>query len=53
VVMSHRNIFNGTLDNRIFTLYNYTFQLDPTKTVQSVTLPNDRDVIALAMTLTR
>jgi subtilase family serine protease len=53
VVMPHRNIFNGTLDNRIFTLYNYTFQLDPTKTVQSVTLPNDRDVIALAMTLTR
>ena len=52
VVMSHRNIFNGTLDNRIFTLYNYTFQLDPTKTVQSVTLPNDRDVVALAMTLT-
>ncbi len=52
VVMAHRNIFNGTLDNRIFNLYGYIFPLDRTKTVQSITLPNNRDVIALAITLT-
>jgi len=53
VVMPHRNIFDGFLDNRVFNLYFYAFQLDSTKTVQSVTLPNNRDVVVLAMNLSR
>jgi len=39
-------------DNRVFYLYRYSFALNSTKTVQSMTLPNNRDVVVLAASLT-
>jgi subtilase family serine protease len=51
VAMSHRNFADGTEDNRTFNLYAYEFGLDSAKTVESITLPNDRDVVILAATL--
>lgn len=53
VAMAYRNIANGTQDDRQFNLYGYTFVLRSDKTVRSVTLPNNRDVVILAATLTR
>jgi hypothetical protein len=52
VVMSYRNLSTGAQDDRQFNLYGYTFVLNSAKTVQSLTLPNNRDVIVLAATLT-
>ena len=43
---------NGTLDNRPFYLYGYSFALNSAKSVQSLTLPNNRDVVVLAVDLT-
>jgi|HubBroStandDraft_1064217.scaffolds.fasta_scaffold00297_10 hypothetical protein len=51
VAMAYRNVSNGTEDNRTFNLYGYVFKLDNTKTVQSFTLPNNRNVVVLAATL--
>jgi hypothetical protein len=51
VVMAYRNIDNGTKDDRTFNLYAYWFSLEATKVVQSLTLPNDPDVVVLAATL--
>lgn len=50
VAMPYRDSAGGP-DNRVFYLYGYSFNLNANKTVQSVTLPNDPDVIVLAMTL--
>jgi hypothetical protein len=51
VVMAYRNFDNGTKDERTFSLYAYRFSLDAAKVVQSITLPNDPDVVVLAATL--
>jgi len=51
VAMAYRNISNGTQDDRTFNLYGYGFNIDHTKTVQSFTLPNNRDLVVLAATL--
>jgi hypothetical protein len=51
VAMAYRNFDNGTKDQRTFNLYAYTFALNPGKTVKSITLPNDADVVILAATL--
>jgi hypothetical protein len=51
VAMPHRNIENGTEDDRQFNLYGYAFLLDEAKEVKSLTLPNDSNVIVLAGTL--
>jgi hypothetical protein len=51
VAMQYRNLDNGTKDKRTFSLYAYLFPLDQTKLVQSITLPNDPDVVILASTL--
>jgi hypothetical protein len=51
VAMPYRDFDNGTKDKRTFSLYGYRFALNATKTVQSVTLPNDPDVVVLAGTL--
>ena len=51
VAMAYRNFDNGTKDQRTFNLYAYRFALNKAKTVQSVTLPNDKDVAVLAATL--
>ncbi|HEY6293617.1 MAG TPA: S53 family peptidase [Terriglobia bacterium] len=49
--MAYRDVWNGTTDNRTFNLYNYSFALDSSKVVQSLTLPDNRDLCVLAITL--
>jgi hypothetical protein len=51
VAMAYRDFDNGTKDKRTFSLYAYRFALKPAKVVQSITLPNDPDVLVLAVTL--
>ncbi len=51
VAMPYRDSAGGP-DDRVFYLYHYSFALNSGKTVQSVTLPNNRDVVVLAATLT-
>jgi len=51
VALAYRNFDNGTKDNRTFNLYEYRFALTSTKTVQSITLPNNSHVVVLAGTL--
>jgi hypothetical protein len=51
VAMAYRNFDNGTKDNRTFNLYAYRFALTSTKTVQSITLPNDASTVVLAATV--
>jgi len=51
VAMAYRNVNNGTQDDRTFNLYAYTFSIDNTKTLQSLTLPNNRNLVVLAITL--
>jgi len=48
VAMAYRNYKDGTKDKRTFNLYAYRFNLDATKDVQSVTLPNNVHVVVLA-----
>jgi hypothetical protein len=49
--MPYRITASGTLDNRTFYLYGYSFTLDSAKTVASLTLPNNRNVVVLAIDL--
>ncbi len=51
--MSYRNAADGSKDNAQFNLYSYTLLLDSNKSVRSLTLPSNRDVMLLAATLTR
>ena len=51
VAMPYRDTTTGP-DNRVFYLYHYSFALNTNKTVQSLTLPNNRDVVVLAVSLT-
>jgi hypothetical protein len=51
VAMAYRDFDNGTKDQRTFDLYEYRFVLTKTKTVQSITLPNNAHVVVLAATL--
>jgi hypothetical protein len=51
VAMAYRNLDGGTKDKRTFNLYAYGFALNPSKTVQSISLPDDADVVVLAATL--
>ncbi len=53
VAMPYRDSSNGTQDNQASYLYGYTFALNRAKTVQSLTLPDNRNVIVLAATLTK
>jgi subtilase family serine protease len=50
VAMPYRDSAGGP-DNRVFYLYHYSFALNTNKSVQSLTLPNNRDVVVLAATL--
>jgi fibronectin type 3 domain-containing protein len=50
VATPYRNTWSGDRDNRTFTVYGYTLNLDSSKTVASITLPNNGDVNVLAMT---
>jgi len=51
VAMAYRNYKDGTEDQRTFNLYAYKIVLKPAKTVQSVSLPSDPNVVVLAATL--
>jgi hypothetical protein len=51
VAMPYRDTTTGP-DNRVFYLYHYSFALNTTKTAQSLTLPNNRNVVVLAVSLT-
>jgi hypothetical protein len=50
LAMPYRDSASGP-DDRVFYLYGYSFALNPDKEVQSLTLPNNRDVAVLAATL--
>jgi hypothetical protein len=52
VMMPYRISSSGTQDDRPFYLYAYSFALNRAKAVQSLTLPNNRNVVVLAATLT-
>ncbi len=52
VVMPYRNSRNGARDEQESYLYGYTFALNRAKSVQSFTLPDNRNVVVLAATLT-
>jgi ABC-type transport system involved in multi-copper enzyme maturation permease subunit len=52
VAMPYRNARDGTQDSSPFYLYGYLFSLDRTKTVRSFTLPENRNLVVLAATLT-
>ena len=51
VTMSYRDVSDGTKDSRTFYVYGYSFSLNATKTVSSITLPNDANVEVLAIDL--
>jgi subtilase family serine protease len=51
ILMTYRDNSDGTRDTRPMTLYGYTLNLSNTKTVKSITLPNNRNVVVLAMNL--
>jgi hypothetical protein len=52
VTMAYRDTASGGKDNRTFYLYGYTFSLDRTRAVSTVTLPSNSNVVVVAMTLT-
>jgi Pro-kumamolisin, activation domain len=52
VVMPYRDLSTGKQDDTPFNLYGYTFVLNSAKTVKSITLPNNKNVVVLAATLT-
>jgi len=51
VVMPYRLQGDGSKDSRTFHLYGYSFNLDSSKLVRSITLPDNEHVLVLAMTL--
>ncbi len=51
LTMAYRVNVAGQIDNRTFYLYEYSLPLNPAKTVASVTLPANRNVVLLAATL--
>jgi alpha-mannosidase len=51
VVMPYRLVADGAKDNRTFYLYGYSLNLDSSKGVQSITLPNNDHVLVFAVTL--
>ena len=52
-MMGYRDNSIGTFDGREFALYAYSFPLNAGKTVKSVTLPSNRNVVVLAMTFVK
>ena len=51
LTMARRVTGLGAIDNRTFYLYEYSINLNPAKTVASLTLPANRNVVILAATL--
>ncbi len=52
VTMAYRDLSNGTKDNRTFYVYGYSFSLNTSKQVKSITLPSDANVEVLAIDVT-
>ena len=50
VTMAYRDVYDGTKDARTFLLYGYSFALNVAKTVKSITLPANSNVVVLAIT---
>jgi hypothetical protein len=50
--MAYRITSSGATDNRNFYLYGYSFAVNNAKTLKSITLPNNRNVVVLAIDLT-
>ena len=48
---AYRNSSNGTKGSQSFNVYLYTLPLQPLKLVKSITLPQNRNVVVLSMTL--
>jgi hypothetical protein len=51
--MPYRDFNDGSQDNQNFNLYDYELQLNGSKTVKSIELPQNRFVAVLGMTLTK
>ncbi|HEV3039261.1 MAG TPA: discoidin domain-containing protein [Candidatus Angelobacter sp.] len=51
VTMAHRDLSTGATDTRTVNLFAYSFGTNNGKTVKSITLPNNRNVVVLAITL--
>jgi len=51
VPMTYRDLSNATRDTRALALYSYSFNLASGKTVSSITLPSNRNVVVLAASL--
>jgi alpha-mannosidase len=51
LVMPYRLESDGSKDNRTFYIYGYSFALDSSKVVRSITLPENPQVLIFAMTL--
>ena len=51
MTMLYRDNGQAQRDNRTFYLYEYKFVLNASKSVTSITLPNNRNVVVLAATL--
>jgi Putative Ig domain len=49
--LPYRDSSNGTKDNRTFYLYEYSWTLNQTKMAKSIQLPNNGNVVVLALTL--
>jgi len=49
--MAYRDTSTGTKDGRTFLLYGYSLTLNSSKKVSSITLPNNRNVVVLAISL--
>jgi hypothetical protein len=51
ISMPYRDLSNGTRDTRTVMLYGYTLNLSAAKTVRSLTLPSNRNVVVMAIAL--
>lgn len=49
--MSYRDTYSGGEDTATFYLYGYAFTLNNAKTVKSITLPSNSNVVVVAMTM--
>ena len=51
MTLPYRDNAKGQKDSRTFYLYEYSFALTANKTVAAITLPNNRNVVVLAASL--
>jgi hypothetical protein len=51
LTMAYADVWNGTQKTKAVALYGYTFALNPAKTVSTITLPNNANVVVLGLSL--